>query len=98
VTDGTSGHLILLHDLTFAEQRSAQARPWITIALAAVVLIGAALASILALLIVRRRLQSIRRAVDDVKAGRNGGFNDDPAPESTSRLPAGDASLDIQRR
>jgi trehalose-6-phosphate synthase len=77
VTDKTSGHLVLLHDLTFAEQRGAQARTWITIALAAVALIGAALASIFALLIVRRWLQSIRRAVDDVKAGRNGGFNDD---------------------
>jgi trehalose 6-phosphate synthase len=76
-TEKTSGHLILLHDLTFAEQRGAQARTWITIALAAVALIGAALASVFALLIVRRWLQSIRRAIDDVKAGRNGGFNDD---------------------
>lgn len=77
VTDKTSGHLILLHDLTFAEQRGAQARTWITIALAAVALIGAALASIFALLIVRRWLQAIRRAIDDVKAGRNGGFDAD---------------------
>jgi hypothetical protein len=75
VTDKTSGHLILLHDLTFAEQRGAQARTWITIALAGVALIGAALAAIFALLVVRRWLQSIRRAVDDIKAGRNGGFN-----------------------
>jgi trehalose 6-phosphate synthase len=65
-TDKTSGHLVLLHDLTFAEQRSAQARTWIAIALTGVALIGAALASIFALLIVRRWLQSIRRAVDDV--------------------------------
>jgi trehalose-6-phosphate synthase len=75
-TDKTSGHLVLLHDLTFAEQRSAQARTWITIALTGVALIGAALASIFALLIVRRWLQSIRRAIDDVKAGREGGFAD----------------------
>ena len=39
-TDKTSGHLILLHDLTFAEQRGAQARTWFTIALAAVALIA----------------------------------------------------------
>jgi trehalose 6-phosphate synthase len=75
-TDKTSGHLVLLHDLTFAEQRSAQARTWIAIALTGVALIGAALASIFALLIVRRWLQSIRRAIDDVKAGRNGGFGE----------------------
>src|SRR5262249_3660053 len=41
-TDRASGHLVLLHDLTFAEQRSSQVRTWITIALAAVALIGAA--------------------------------------------------------
>jgi trehalose 6-phosphate synthase len=76
-TGKVGGHLILLHDLTFAEQRSAQARTWITIALAGVALIGAALASILALLIVRRWLQSIRRAIDDVKAGRSGSLDDD---------------------
>jgi hypothetical protein len=69
-TDKTSGHLILLHDLTFAEQRSAQARTWIAIALTGVALVGAALASIFALLIVRRWLQSIRLAIEDVKAGR----------------------------
>jgi trehalose-6-phosphate synthase len=73
--DKVGGHLVLLHDLTFAEQRGAQARTWITVALAGVALIGAALASILALLIVRRWLQSIRRAIDDVKAGRSGNFD-----------------------
>ena len=72
-----SGHLILLHDLTYAEQRSAQARTWITIALAGVALIGAALASTFALLIVRRWIQSMRRAIEDVKAGRNGGSGED---------------------
>jgi len=76
-TRKTSGHLILLHDLTYAEQRSAQARTWITIALAGVALIGAALASTFALLIVRRRIQSMRRAIEDVKAGRNGGSGED---------------------
>src|SRR5229473_2715718 len=68
----TSGHLILLHDLTYAEQRSAQARTWITIALTGVAFIGAALAATFALLIVRRWIQSMRRAIEDVKAGRNG--------------------------
>lgn len=76
-TDKTSGHLVLLHDLTFAEQRGAQARTWIAIALSGVALIGAALASTFALLIVRRWLQSVRRAIEDVKAGRNGGFGQD---------------------
>jgi trehalose 6-phosphate synthase len=76
-TRKASGHLILLHDLTYAEQRSAQARTWITIALAGVALIGAALASTFALLIVRRWIRSMRRAIEDVKAGRNGGSGED---------------------
>jgi trehalose-6-phosphate synthase len=76
-TDKTSGHLILLHDLTFAQQRSAQARTWIAISLTGVALIGAALASVFALLIVRRWLQSIRLAIEDVKAGRNRGLGQD---------------------
>jgi trehalose 6-phosphate synthase len=73
----TSGHLILLHDLTYAEQRSAQARIWIAIALAGVALIGAALASAFALLIVRRWLQLMRRTIEDVKAGRNDASDED---------------------
>jgi trehalose 6-phosphate synthase len=73
----TSGHLVLLHDLAYAARRSAQARTWIIIALAGVALIGAALAPTFALLIVRRWLQSIRRAIDDAKAGRNDGSGED---------------------
>jgi trehalose 6-phosphate synthase len=65
-----SGHLVLLHDLTFAEQRGAQAQVWAIIALAAVALIGAALASLVALGLMRSWLQSVRRAIDDVRSGR----------------------------
>jgi trehalose 6-phosphate synthase len=75
----TSGHLILLHDLTYAAQRSAQAKIWITAALAGVALTGAALTTIFALLIVRRWLQTIRRAIEDIKAGRDG----EPSEDST---------------
>jgi trehalose 6-phosphate synthase len=73
----TSGHFVLLNDLTYAAQRSAQARTWITIALAGIALIGAVLTSIFLLLIVRRWLQSIRRAIEDVKAGRDGDSGED---------------------
>src|SRR6516225_6337433 len=75
--DQAGGHLILLHDLTFAEQRGAQARTWIAIALAGVALVGVGLASAFALLIVRQWLQSMQRAIEDAKSGRNGGL----APE-----------------
>jgi trehalose 6-phosphate synthase len=75
-----SGHLVLLHDLTYAAQRSAQARTWITVALAGVALIGAGLTSIFALLIVRSWLQSMRRAIEDARAGRDG----DPGEDGTA--------------
>jgi trehalose 6-phosphate synthase len=78
-TRKTSGHLILLHDLAYAERRSIQARIWITIALAGVAFIGAALSSAFALLTVRRWLQSMRRAIEEVKTGRNDGADDDGA-------------------
>ena len=69
-TDAGLGHLILLHDLTFAQERGAQARGWLMIALAIVALVGAALASLIALFIMRRWLQSIRSAIEEVKNGR----------------------------
>jgi trehalose-6-phosphate synthase len=81
ITGGnTRGHLVLLHDLTFAEQRGQQARIWIIIALAGVALVGAALASIIALLMVRRWLQLARRALEEAKAGRDGGLVDVDTP------------------
>jgi trehalose 6-phosphate synthase len=71
ITAGTtSGHLVILHDLTFAERRGVQARTSVMIALATVALIGAALASLIALLIMRGWLQSVRRAIDEVRTGR----------------------------
>ncbi|HEY7662946.1 MAG TPA: trehalose-6-phosphate synthase [Xanthobacteraceae bacterium] len=66
----TSGHLVLLHDLTFAQRRGVEARTSVMIALAAVALVGAALASVIALLLMRGWLQSVRRAIDEVRTGR----------------------------
>jgi trehalose 6-phosphate synthase len=79
-TDTVRGHLILLHDLTFAARRGAEAQNWILLALAGVALIGGAVASIIALLVVQRWLQSVRNAIDDVKTGRpeQSEIQDDP--------------------
>jgi trehalose 6-phosphate synthase len=76
-TRKTSGHFILLHDLAYAERRSVQARIWITISLAGVALIGTALVSAFALLVVRRCLHAMRRAIEDVKAGRDSDSGED---------------------
>jgi hypothetical protein len=74
------GHLVLVHDLTFAEQRAAQAQTWIIIALAAVALVGAALASFIAVLVMRGWLHSVQRAISDLKTGRR---VDDETPETS---------------
>ncbi len=64
------GHVVLLHDLTFAEQRSNEARVWIIIALVGIAFLAAALASLVAVLLGRRWVKSLRRAIDEVRLGR----------------------------
>src|SRR5215510_9355094 len=69
-TGVTSGHLVLLHDLSFAEQRGAIARIWILIALAGVALVGAALASIIAVIVTRNWLSTMRRVIREARSQR----------------------------
>jgi trehalose 6-phosphate synthase len=71
------GHLVLIHDLTFAEQRASEAKTWLLIALLAVAVAGAALAALVALLIMRNWLRGIRNAVQEVRSG-NFVAGDDP--------------------
>jgi trehalose 6-phosphate synthase len=69
-TGTSTGHLVLLHDLSFAEQRGAIARNWIMIALGGVSIVGAALATVIALIITQNWLRSIRRVIRAVRANR----------------------------
>jgi trehalose 6-phosphate synthase len=66
----SSGHLVLLHDLSFAEQRGAIARNWILIALGGVSIVGAALATVIALIITQNWLRAIRRVIRAARANR----------------------------
>ena len=70
VAPNERGHVVLLHDLTFAERRSAEARIWATVALVGIAFLAAALASLVAILLGRRWLQSLRLAIDEVRLGR----------------------------
>ena len=71
VTGGaTSGHLIILHDLTFAERRGVEARNYLSLLLGGIVLVSGALAVALVLFILRQWLHSFRQAVSSV--ARNG--------------------------
>jgi len=69
-TGASAGHLVLLHDLSFAEQRGTIARIWILIALAGVALVGAALASIIALIVTRNWLSTLRRMIREARSKR----------------------------
>lgn len=75
-SEASSGHLVLLHDLTYAAQRRAQARLWVIAALALVALAGAAIVAVIALLVVRRWMRSVERAIEDARAGRTEAVDD----------------------
>lgn len=70
------GHLIVLHDLSFAAQRGALARNFLILALAGVALGAAALVAIVAAFVLRGWMRSIRKAIEDVRAGRVEGMTD----------------------
>ena len=72
---GRSGHVILLHDLSFAQQRSAEARTWTMIALFGIAFLAAVLAALVAVLLGRRWLQSLRHAIDEIRLGRGGALD-----------------------
>ncbi|WP_230530127.1 alpha,alpha-trehalose-phosphate synthase (UDP-forming) [Microvirga roseola] len=66
---GRSGHLVVLHDLSYADQRGWQARNYLFLALAGVAFGAAALAAMIAAIIMRRWLASIRQAIESARAG-----------------------------
>ena len=70
VSGAISGHLVLVHDLTFAEHRTTEAQVWIAGALAGIALVAAALASLIALLVMRGWFDSLRGAIDEMRTGR----------------------------
>ena len=70
VTRNGGGHVVLLHDLSFADRRSSEASIWSMIALLGIAFLAAALAALVAILLGRRWLQSLRHAIDEVRLGR----------------------------
>ena len=71
-SDGEHGHVVLVHDLALVEQRGAEARVWTVVVLIGVVFLAAAFAALVAILLARRWMQSLRRAIDDVRLGGSG--------------------------
>jgi trehalose 6-phosphate synthase len=68
----SDGHLVLLHDLSFAEQRSAVARLWTFLALIGVALVVAILASVVAAIVVQKWAISVRKIIRDARGRRSG--------------------------
>lgn len=66
-------HFLVLNDLTFVGRRGAEARTSLLVALFGVAFAGAALASLVALMILRRWTSSVRKAIEDVREGRGQG-------------------------
>ncbi len=69
-----SGHFIIVHDLSFANQRGAEARKYTSFLLAGVVLLSGLFAMALVLILIRKWLQTFRKAVKDASmSGRKSG-------------------------
>ncbi len=75
----TKGHLVILHDLSFATKRSAEARTFLTAALVGIVLVATLLATLGALAVVRRWMIGLRESLSSAALGHN-------LEEMTSRL------------
>jgi trehalose 6-phosphate synthase len=74
--NGRVGHLIVLHDLSYADRRGWEARNYLFLALAGVAFGAAALAAVIAALVMRRWLASIRQAIEDARNGAIGDGRD----------------------
>jgi len=86
---GREGHLVVLHDLSYADRRGGEARNHLLLALAGVAFGAAALAALIAAVIMRRWLASIRQALENARAGAAG------PPEQENIIPLGQEIRDV---
>lgn len=75
-------YLVILHDLSFADERVGQLQTLVIITLAGVAVAIAGVAAILVLLLIRGWMRSLRQAVDEVRLGGQGSLTSqrDPSP------------------
>ncbi|WP_134500073.1 alpha,alpha-trehalose-phosphate synthase (UDP-forming) [Microvirga pakistanensis] len=86
---GREGHLVVLHDLSYADRRGGEARNYLFLALAGVAFGASALAALIAAFIMRRWLASIRQALENARAGAAG------APAEENIIPLGQEIRDV---
>ncbi|MXQ11389.1 alpha,alpha-trehalose-phosphate synthase (UDP-forming) [Microvirga makkahensis] len=86
---GREGHLVVLHDLSYAARRGGEARNYLFLALAGVAFGASTLAALIAAFIMRRWLASIRQALESARAGAAG------PPEQENIIPLGQEIRDV---
>ncbi len=96
-----SGHFVIVHDLSFALRRGAEARKYTSLLLGGFALLSGALAVMLVLFLVRQWLNSFRQAVNDVavldtRASDHAGFGilDREVRQVLRQLKVGRGSVD----
>ncbi len=72
---GEHGHVVLVHDLAVVEQRGTEARLWTIVVLVGVVFLAAAFAALVVVLLARRWVESMRRAIEAVRRGGSGAID-----------------------
>lgn len=67
----TRGHLVILHDLSFAITRATEAQTYLTVLLGAIVLVSTMLAALTVLIVVRRWVNDFRQLIASAKRGQD---------------------------
>lgn len=91
-----SGHLVIVHDLTYAQSRAGQASFYALLALGGVVVVAMGAAALISLLLLRRWQESFRSTIDDLRAGR--GASDVPIETMGRELREALEQYDLSRR
>ncbi|WP_342781819.1 trehalose-6-phosphate synthase [Blastochloris sulfoviridis] len=82
LADGVLGHVVIVHDLTYAKARSDKARVYILVATVVAALLVSGAVAVAMLVLVRNWRTALRTTLEDLRAGRV------DAPHTEAALPA----------
>lgn len=80
---GTAGHLLIVHDLTYASARAGEARYYLSVALGTMALLAIGSTAVIAFLLIRQWQSALRSTLSGIRAGRNGSA--DVPPETLGK-------------
>jgi trehalose 6-phosphate synthase len=72
LTPSEAGHLVIVHDLTYAQSRAGQASFYALLALGGVIVIATGAAALISVMLLRRWQEGMRSTFEDLRAGRAG--------------------------